>query len=80
MTSAAVHWCWLTAHLYDEQICIGVNTVTKASCEPVMQSSTEHWGNHFALSSAAVHWCWFTAHLYEEQICIGVTTVARCKL
>jgi len=27
-----------------------------ASCEPVLQSSTEHWGAQLALSSAAVHW------------------------
>jgi len=28
-TTAAVHWRWLTAILYEEQICIGVTTVTK---------------------------------------------------
>jgi len=51
-----------------------------ASCEPVLQSSTERWGAHFALSSAALHWCWLIAHLYEEQMCMGGTTGAKCKL
>ena len=38
-----------------------------ASCEPVLQSSTEQWGAHFAKTSAAVHWCWLTAHLAVNQ-------------
>ena len=42
-TSAAVHNCWLTAHLNEEQISIGVIAVTQACCEPVLQSSTEQW-------------------------------------
>ena len=29
------------AHLYEEQISIGVNAVTEACCEPFLQSSTE---------------------------------------
>ena len=64
----AVHWCWVTAHLYEEQIFIGVIAVIQACCKPVLQSSNEQWGLHFALNSVAVHWCWVTAHLYEEQI------------
>ncbi|DBA89324.1 TPA: hypothetical protein ACH3X2_004768 [Trebouxia sp. C0005] len=36
-----------------------------ACCEPVLQSSTEQWGMHFAQTSAALHVCWLTAHLYE---------------
>ena len=62
----AVHWWWLTAHLHYQQIFKGVFAVTRACCEPVLQSSTGQWGMHFALSSAAVPWCWVTAHLYEE--------------
>ena len=46
-----------------------------ACCEPVLQSITEQWGLHHALTSAAVHWCCITAHLYEEQISIGVNAV-----
>ena len=77
MPSAAVHLSWFTAQLYEEQISIGVIAVTQACCEPVLQSSTEQWGMHFALPSAAVHLSWFTAHLYEEQISIGVIAVTQ---
>ena len=77
LTSAAVHVCWLTAHLCEEQISIGVFAVTQVCCEPVLQSTTEQWGMHFALTSAAVHFCWLTAHLYEEQISIGVFAVTQ---
>ena len=41
LTSAAVHFCWLTAHLYEEQISIGVAAVTQACYEPALQSTTE---------------------------------------
>ena len=75
--SAAVHSSWLTAHLYEEQISIGVIAVTQTCCEPVLQSSTEQWGMHFAQTSAAVHLSWLTAHLYEEQISIGVIAVTQ---
>ena len=70
--SVAVHWCWVTAHLYEEQISIAVFAVTQACCEPVLQSSPEQWGMLFAKNSVALHWCWVTAHLYEEQISMGV--------
>jgi len=66
--SAAVHWCWVTAHLYVEQILIGVTAVTQACCQAVLQSSTEQWGMQFASTSVAVHLCWITADLYIEQI------------
>jgi len=72
MSSATLHWCCVTAHLYEEQISIGVIAVTQACCEPVLQSSPEQWEVHFAQASAAVHFCWLTAHLYEEQIAKGV--------
>ena len=51
-----------------------------ACCEPVLQSSTEQWGLHFALTLAAVHWCWVPAHLYEKQISIGVSAVIHFLL
>ena len=78
--SVAVHWCWVTAHLYEQQTFIGVFTVTHACCETVLQSSTGHWGMHSAEASAAVPWCWVTAHLYEQQTFIGVFTVTQCLL
>ena len=77
LPSAAVHFCWLTAYLYEEQTSIGATAVSQACCEPVLQSSTQQWGMHFALNSAAVHFCWVTAHLYEQQISTGVTAVAQ---
>ena len=49
----------------------------QACCEASLQSSTEQWGRHFALTSAAVHWSCITAHLYEEQISIGVSALAQ---
>jgi len=41
LNSAAIHWCWVAAHLYEEQISIGVLAVTQACCQPVLQSSIE---------------------------------------
>ena len=66
LTSAAVHFCCLTAHLYEEQVSIAVTAVTPACSEPVLQSNTDRremhaWGTHFAKTSAALHWCWVTA-------------------
>jgi hypothetical protein len=63
--------CFVAGSLYtlnEEQIPIGVIAVTQACCEPVVQSTTDQWGLHFAQTSAALHFCWFTAHLNEEQI------------
>ncbi len=40
-TSAAVHFCWLTAHMYKKQVSTVVIAVTQASCEHVLQSNTE---------------------------------------
>ncbi|DBB15890.1 TPA: hypothetical protein ACH3X3_003529, partial [Trebouxia sp. C0006] len=54
----------------EEQIFIGAIAVPQASCELLLQSSTEQWGLLFAQTSAAEHWCWVTAHLYEQQIFI----------
>ena len=77
LPSAAVHFCCVTAHLYEEQISICVIAVTQTCCEPVLQSTTEQWGMYFALTSAAVHVYWLSAHLYKEQVSIGVIAVAQ---
>ena len=53
-TSAAVQLSWLTAHLYGEQISIGVIALTQPCCEPDLHSTTGHSGMLFA--SVAVHW------------------------
>ena len=39
LTSAAVQWCWGTAHLYDEQISLGLLAVTRACCQVYLQST-----------------------------------------
>jgi len=41
LSSAAVHRCWLTAPLYEEQICIGVTTVLK--CKLWACFAEQHW-------------------------------------
>ncbi len=71
LSGAAVHFSCVTAHMYEQQISVGVIAVTQTSCEPVLQSSTEQWGIQLSLPSAAVHFCCVIAHLYEEQISIG---------
>jgi len=35
-TSAAVLWCYITAHLNEEQFSIGVIAIAQACCEPVL--------------------------------------------
>jgi len=35
LTSAAMPWCCITAHLYEEQISIGAIAVAQGCCEPV---------------------------------------------
>jgi len=80
-----VHWCCITAHLYEEQISIGLNAVIAVSelcCQLGLQSSNEQWASCLALTSDAVHWCCIAAHLCEEQMTIGVIamTQASCEL
>ncbi len=70
-TSAALHFCWLTAHLYEEQISIGVIAVTQACCEPVCRAALNSGECIFAQTRAAVHFCCLTAHMYEEQVSTG---------
>ncbi len=65
--SATVHFCWLTAQLYEQQTFTGAFPVPQACCEPGLQSSTGLREMHCALGTAAKYWCWLTAHLYEQQ-------------
>ncbi len=53
-SSGALHWWWVTAHLYEQQIFIGVIAVTQGCCEPVLKSSPEQCGMHFALQECVV--------------------------
>jgi len=43
LTSVALHFCWFTAHLYEEQTFTCVSAVTQACCEPVFKNNTEQW-------------------------------------
>ena len=74
-SSVALHCCWVTAHLYQQQISIGVFAVAQACCQPLLHSSTEQGA--IAKSSLALHCCWVTAHLYQQQISLGVFAVAQ---
>ena len=75
--SVAVHWWWVTAQLYGQQIFMGVIAVTQGCCQAVLHSNTEQLEQHFAQGSAAVHWWWVTAHLYDQQIFTGVIAVTQ---
>ncbi len=75
-----MHWCWVTAHMYEQHISIGVTAVAQGCYEPVLQSITEQWGLHVALKRAAMHWCWVTASMYEDKMSIGVFAVTHCLL
>ena len=79
-SSLALHCCWVTAHLYQQPISLGVFAVAQACCQPLFHSSTEQGA--IAKSSLALHCCWATAHLYQQQISIGVFAVAQacCQL
>ena len=50
-TSTAVHWCWVTTHLYEQQISIDVIAVTQATC-----FAEQHWTgwNAFCQSQGVV--------------------------
>ncbi len=78
--SAAVHWCCVTAQLYEEQILTGVLAVAQARCQAALQSSTEQWGMHFALTSVAVNWCFVTADHISAALFRAkcISTVQSC--
>ena len=75
--SAAVHWCWVAAQLYERQIFAGVLAQTYACCQPGLLTSTQQWKCIQPKPSAAVHWCWAAARLYEEQTFTGVFALTR---
>ena len=76
LTSAGVLWCCIIAHLYEQQICVGVIAVdTVPATSPFCRSALKQCGSYFVLNSAAVHWSCITARLCEEQISIGVIAV-----
>ncbi len=72
----------VAASLNEEQIFTGEMAVTQACCQSVLQSSTEQWGMHVALSSAGMQYWWVTAYLHEQQIFMSVfaVTQACCQL
>ena len=71
----ALHCCWVTAHLYQQQISLSVFAVAQACCQPLLHSSTEQGA--IAKSSVALPCCWVTAHLYQQQISLSVFAVAQ---
>ena len=73
--SAAVHLCWLTAHLYEQQIFTLLFQSHKHAVSLFCRATLDQWGMPFALSNAAECWCWLTAHLYEQQTFTGVFPV-----
>ena len=76
-TSIAVHFCWLTAHMYEEQISTGVTAVTHKPVVSLFCLAALNGGKCICPSSIAVHFCWLTAYLYEDQISIGVIAVTH---
>ena len=40
LTCAAVHWYWVSALLYEEQVPKGLSAMTQASCQAVLQSNS----------------------------------------
>ncbi len=70
---------WVGAHLYEQHTCTGAFAMTQACCQPVLHSSTERLGEHFANTRIAVHWLWGSAHLYKQQTFTGAMTQACCQ-
>ena len=67
LKSAAMQFCWVAEHLYDEQTSIGVIAVTQGCCDPVLHNSIEQWRLYFALKSAALHWRW--VRVFHHEAC-----------
>jgi len=63
-TCVAVHFSWLPAYLYEEQISIDIIAVTQACCEPVLRSNTETWGITTTVKQFLEH-CWPCAIFHE---------------
>ena len=77
LTSAAVHWSCITAHLYEGQMSTSVIAVAQGCREASLQRSTEQQASYIAKTSAALHWSCITAQPYEQQTFIGVTALAQ---
>jgi len=71
-TNAALHWCGVAAHPYEQQVFPSVIPVTQSCCQPVLQSSPEQLEIFFAKNKVALHWCWVIAHMCEQQMISGV--------
>ena len=74
-TNAAVHFCWLTAQLYEEPISSsGQNAVSTVQCCYAKQA---HSRQSF---TAVTPMCWVTAQLFQEQIakCSAALFRAKC--
>jgi len=79
--SAAVHLCWLAAHLYEQQIFTLVFQSHKHAVSLFCRATLDQWGMPFALINAAECWCWLTAYPYEQQVTTSafLVTQACCE-
>ena len=51
LSSVAVHWCLVMAHLYEEQTFIDIIGMAQNRCQPVVHPSTEQQRMHLAFES-----------------------------
>ncbi len=60
LNSAAEHWFWITAHLYQQQIFIGVIAVTQACCQKTSKLhrcfAQTQAGYEPVLQNSSEHW------------------------
>ena len=79
-----LHWRWVTAHLYEEQIPIGVTALRQYCCEPDLHSITEQCNTvfgkmHSPLLNAAVQ-SRFTAGLCQcNHTCGNLLFIQLCN-
>lgn len=66
-----MHWCYIIAHLHEQQLCIRVIVKSLLSACFVQQHRI---GRHTFCPEVR---CSASAHLYEVQILLGVTTVMQ---
>ena len=79
-TNITVHFCWLTAYLYEDQISTGVIAVTHKPVVSLFCLAALKCGKYICPSSIAVHFCWLTAYLYEDQNLHRCVAVHFCWL
>ena len=53
--SVALHWCWVIAHMCEQQVISGVIPVTQGCCPPALHSCPEQWELHFAKNSTCMN-------------------------